>query len=259
MPLTRKSAGEWKPHPPQEQQEAGPSAKRPRLEAAEPETTDPGRPHQAFVERRLREFLRDNNIHALVKPTQDEIRAAALPILCQALRNRRGNRQHRAVDAVQLHARGRGWITPPYSRLLASPGYIDALIQLADDAGWLAREIPLPDHLPPRHPTIYYTIDPQSNRPVPRADSYIRGEYVYQQNGSRVTRDRYIYPWTDTTNFPGKTRLIASGWDACYSLVYDPRIKNVAVQIDWLSPWGNYISYDISPLADFIFSPHPPP
>ena len=43
------------------------------------------------------------------------------------------------------------------------------LIQLADDANWLAREIPLPDHPPPKHPPIYYKIDPETNRPVPRA------------------------------------------------------------------------------------------
>ena len=32
----------------------------------------------------------------------------------------------------------------------ASPNYVETLIQLADDAGWLAREITLPDHPPPQ-------------------------------------------------------------------------------------------------------------
>lgn len=168
------------------------------------------------------------------------------------------NRAHLAVNAIYLHATYRGWIKPPYSRPEASPDYVEALVQLADDAGWLAREIPLPDHPPPQHPQILYTIDPASRRPVPRPDSYIRADYVYKADGSRITRDRYIYPWTDTRNFPGKTWLIASGRDACYSLVYDPRIKDVAIQIDRLVPGEQGIGYEISPLTDFIFSPIPP-
>ena len=40
--------------------------------------------------------------------------------------------------------------------------------------------------------------------------------------------------------------------------MYDPRIKNVAVEINWLRPISDYLGYDIRPLTDFIFSPEPP-
>ena len=50
--------------------------------------------------------------------------------------------------------------------------------QPADTADSQRREIPLPDHPGPRHPRIYYTVDPASGRPIPERDSYIRGNYV---------------------------------------------------------------------------------
>ena len=257
MPLKRITQ-QPEPQPLKEQEELETAAKRPRPETVEVGPVVPGRPYQAFVESKLRQYLRDNNFRSLVKPTRQEIRAAAMPILCQAMRNRPGNRRYHSAAAMVQHAMERGWIQPPYSNPYRSQSYIDTLVQLADDTNWLAREIPLPEHPDPQHPTIYYTIDQKTGRPVPRADSYIRGDYVYRRNGSRITRDSYIYPWRDMENFPGKTRLIALGWDACYSLVYDPRIENVAVLIDWISLGGHYIRYLISPIADFIFSPHPP-
>ena len=88
MPLSGKRAREAKSPPRQEQEDAAPQAGRPRLEAAEAEAMEPERPYQTFVESRLRQYLRDNNVHSLVKPSQQEIRSAAMPILCRVLRNR---------------------------------------------------------------------------------------------------------------------------------------------------------------------------
>ena len=103
-----------------------------------------------------------------------------------------------AVNALYLHAAERGWIKPPYFRPAASPDYVEALIRLADDAGWLALEIPLPDHPAPHHPPIYYTIEQAGNRPTPRPrpDALIRGDYLYDLiHGRRATRTDTIRPW----------------------------------------------------------------
>ena len=160
---------------------------------------EPGRPHQDFVESEARRYWQEiSHFDSLTKPDQEEIRAAAMPILCQALRNRTGHRRHKAVAEMVQHTMERGWIKRPFSEAYASPSYVDALIQLADDANWLAREIPLPDHPSPRHPVIYYTFNLNNKRFVPREDSLLRGDYVHVPwTGSRLTRDNYIYPWLE--------------------------------------------------------------
>ena len=176
---------------------------QPLLERAADEPMEPGRPYQDFVDSEIRKFWQEMvNIGSLTKPTQQEIRAAAMPILCQALRRRPGRKlnphldmAHHAVADVVENAREQRWATRPLSEPYACPTYIDALIQLADDANWLAREIPLPDHPPPKHPPIYYTTDPETGVPVPRADSLIRGDYVYDKRGARLTNVRHIRPW----------------------------------------------------------------
>ncbi len=156
------------------------------------------RPYQAFVESEARKYWqKTSQAGSLVKPAQEEIRAAALPVLCVALRNRAGNRRHQAVADMVQHARDKGWIKRPYSRAHASASYIDALIQLADDANLVAREIPLPDHPLPHHPPIYYTIESYNGRPVPvpRKDAIIRGHYLYNiATRQRLTDEEYIYP-----------------------------------------------------------------
>ncbi len=152
---------------------------------------EPERPYQAFVESEARKYWQETSqAGALVKPAQEQIRAAALPVLCVALRNRAGNRRHQAVADIVQQARDKGWIKRPYSRAHASPSYFDALIQLADDANLVAREIPLPDHPPPHHPPIYYTIESYNGRPVPvpRKDAIIRGHYLYKQMSGRENR-----------------------------------------------------------------------
>ena len=69
-------------HPPQEWEEVEPAAQRLMPEPVEDVPMASGRPHQDFVENRLRQYLQDSNIRSLVKPTQEEIRSAAMPILC---------------------------------------------------------------------------------------------------------------------------------------------------------------------------------
>ena len=127
-----------------------------------------------------------------------------MPVLCLALRNRRGSRRHEAVAGMVQHAlerhwmvrsinegsrqisrqlkQGPGWIKLPFSEAYESPSYIDALIQLADDAMWLAKEITLPDHPPPYHPPIYYTISIKwgCRFEIVRDDAVICGDYPVQ-------------------------------------------------------------------------------
>ena len=166
MPLPGLKAQSPQLQPPEDQEEAAVRAEQP-LEPVEVQAVEPGRPYQDFVESKLRQYLQDNNIRSLVKPAQAEIRAAAIPVLGLAQRYRPGwklnpalNRAHMAVNAMQLHTAKSDWIRHPFTLSEASPNYVEALVQLADDAGWLAREIPLPDHPPPKHPPIYYTLDP---------------------------------------------------------------------------------------------------
>ena len=114
MPL-KLTAREREPLPPEAQEEIEQRAKQPKLEPAEAKAMEPGRPYQAFVESKLRQYLQDNNIRSLVKPTQQEIRAAAMPILCRALRYRAGHRIHYAIAGMVQHVLETGWIKPPFS------------------------------------------------------------------------------------------------------------------------------------------------
>ena len=121
-----------------EQEEAEPDVMRPELLPVEAGPVEPGRPHRAFVEREARRYWQEVvNVGGLTKPSREDIRAAAMPVLCQALRNRPGSRRHQAVAAVVQHALERGWIKPPFSEACESPSYIDALIELAKDARWI--------------------------------------------------------------------------------------------------------------------------
>lgn len=102
---------------------------------------------------------------------------------------------HRAVADVVEHARDARWTRRPLSDPFASPTYVDALIQLAHDADWLARGLPLPDHPGSRHPPVYYRIDIDSRMPVPTEDSLIRGDYVFTRYGQCITKAAFIHPW----------------------------------------------------------------
>ena len=202
MPLTGKTARVTEPHSAREQEEEEPGAKRPRLEPVEAQPMGP-LPYRDFVEREAREYWQSlGGVGSLTKPTQEEIRTEAMPILCAALRRREGRNEypdpvmaHHAVVGMIQHALETGRIKSPFSEASESPNYVEALTQLADDANWIAREIPLPDHPAPHHPPIYYTMDSGSSRPMPRDDSYIRGDYVYTPLfGFRITAYDRIFP-----------------------------------------------------------------
>ena len=152
----------------QEQEEAEAPQRHPVQEPVAGRAVQPGRPHQDYVESEAERYWQEMvKAGSLTRPDLQELRAGALPVLGLAQRYRPGwklnpalNRAHMAVNAMQLHAVKSGWLKHPFTLSEASPNYVEALIQLADDAGWLAREIPLPDHPAPRHPPIHYTIDP---------------------------------------------------------------------------------------------------
>ena len=262
MPI-KKTVMDRDPQPVPEQEEIKERAELLAFEPAEAEAIQPGRPHQAFVESQLRQYLHDNNIRSLVKPTQEEIRAAAMPILCQAWRRRTGweplASAHHAVADVVEHIREERWTRRPLTEAYACTTYLDALIQLADDTYWLAREIPLLDHPEPKHPPIYYMINLKRNWPVPRADSLIRGDYVYDpETGSRITRDEYIYPWLEPhCRFPLKRDLIDLGRDAIYSLNFG-RQRRVRIIFHWIKQIDNEPVYFYSPALLMHFSPSPP-
>ena len=253
MPLKR-AVSEREPQPPLEQEEEEVRAQQPALEpvgiqaieqepyGAAPAPERQQRPYQDFVESEARKYWQELR-HAgnLTKPAQQEIRAAAMPILCQALRNRPGNRRHVAVASMAQHALEKGLIKRPFSEANESPSYIEALIQLADDANWLAREIPLPDHPEPKHPPVYYTVGSMRGRPhpIPRVDSLIRGDYVYDRMGNRLTKTDYIYPWPDSSEVPTKNDLITRGWDACYTL-YMGAHNQVTIMFHWIRRRGGF-------------------
>ena len=268
MPLTGKTARVPEPHSSREQEEEEPGAKRPRLEPVEAKAMEPGRPYQAFVEREAKEYWQSlGGVGSLTKPTQEEVRAAAMPILCAALRRREGRneypdpvRAHHAVGGMIQHALETGRIKPPFSEASESPNYVEALIQLADEANWLAREIPLPEHPPPHHPTIYYTMDSESSRPIPRDDSYIRGDYVYTPwFGTRLTTSDRIFPLVMTDDNPDTitATLQILGLEAFFTL--ESGLENVEVTVNYLERIGPFTFLIRMPLKLLHFSPFPPP
>ena len=224
----------------------------------QPESMELGRPNQASVENEAREYWQSiGGVGSLTKPTQEEIRKAALPILAHALQRREGRtgsleRAHRAVADFVQHAREQGWTNRPLSEVYDSSSYLDALIQFARDADWLAGEISLPDH-----PTICYTFDEQTGRPVPREDSLIQGGYLSDLFGAKLSEHRHIYPWVSTQRFPlpDGGRLSAMGKSACYTLDTTHDRQKPSISIHYLSA-GNLappragipfaIEYDLS-------------
>ena len=267
MPLTRKTARVPEPHSSREQEEEEPGAKRPRLEPVEAQPMGP-LPYRDFVEREARDYWQSlDGVGSLTKPTQEEVRTAAMPILGAALRRREGRneypdpvRAHHAVGCMIQHALETGRIKSPFSEASESPNYVKALIKLADEANWIAREIPLPDHPPPHHPPIYYTMDSGSSRPMPRSDSYIRGDYVYTPwFGSRITASNRIIPLVIPEDNPVITTaiLLILGLDASFTLVSGP--GNVEVVVSYLERIGPFPFFHRMALKNLHFSPYPPP
>ena len=250
----------------QEEEEAEAPARRPLPEPAQAGPVQPGRPYRDFVEREAARFRREIEIDgSLDEPGQQEA-AAALPALPREQRGSPGTapgaaltREHTAVAAMQMHLVESGVIKPPYSRLEELPDHVEALIQLADDAGWLAREIPLPDHPAPQHAPVYYTTDPATGRPVPREDALIRGDYIFTDKGKRLTEADYIYPWQGAGGRPRVDDFTSRGWDACYSL--EQTGDRVDIMVHQLYSFG-ILTAPIGTMSrrieDFHFSPNPP-
>ena len=211
-----------------EQEQAAPVAQHPRSESDEDEPVETGRPHQAFVEREARKYWEDMvQPGSLVKPEQQELRAAARPILLRALRNRGDVRflpptvkAHMAVNIMHMHAADSKVIPGTYYGPYPVDNYVDALIQYAEDTRLAPREIPLPWHEQPKHPPIYYYIDPITRQPTPRRDALICAGYLRRpwRGNERVTEASHIHPTLDRYGQP-PPEVLEKKSDVYYQLV----------------------------------------
>ena len=204
------------------------------MRVEQPASMESERPNQAFVESAAREYWQSiGGVGSLTKPTQQEIREAALPILSHALQRREGRAgpletAHRAVADFVQQAREQGWTNGPLSEAYDSSSHVDALIQFARDANWLAEEISLPDH-----PPICYTFDEQTGRPVPRQDSFIHGEYLSDLFGAKLSEHCHIYPWVSTPSRPLPDGRRLMGASACYTLDTTPDRQKPSIAIHY--------------------------
>ena len=188
-----------------------------------------------------------------------------MPVLCRAMRKRPGrkrkpylNMAHHAVADVVEHIRAKRWTARPVTDAYASANYVEALVQLADDTDWLAREVPLPDHPAPRHPPVYYTMYPGTGLPKPVKDSYLRGDYVYKSDGSRVTQAEIIPPWISAKSYPEPSMedVMSLEWKVCYTLSYWS--DKAQVIIHWYEKMGRTSVFSSIPLTDLVFRPGRP-
>ena len=256
MPLKRttkqKEAG-----PSREQEQAEGEIQQPVPEPVEQKPGESDRPHQAYVERKLRQYLRDNNIHSLVKPSQQEIRSTAMPILCKALRRRTSGsplyKAYQGVNAMRLYFTEKGKLKQPFTLSEECPDYVEALIQLADDLGELARQIPSPNHPEPKHPPIFYLTDKVTGRPVPRLDSLLFANYVRNFSGSPLTEIIFFRPWRMTGSDPTEHLWADHGY---YTLESTPE-NDVEIILHWALWTGNEVITMTWPLSDTYFSPTP--
>ena len=202
MPLNKIEQKRESP-PPQGQEEPEARAERPVLkEPIDALDMEMERPYKSVVEREVRQYWQEIGIvGSITKPTQQEIRTAAMPVLGRGLWRRTGSKKYvnpdlgvHAVGAMTQHALERGWIRLPLSEAYNSSSYIRALTELARGAGWTAKEIQLPDH-----PPIYYTRDSSKGTLVPNYKSYIKGEYLSDVFGAKLSKGSRIYPYTDIT------------------------------------------------------------
>lgn len=224
---------------------------QPALDLVEAEPMEPGRPYQAFVESEARKYWQSiGGVGSLTKPSQQEIREVAMPILCLAHRRRTGiipqTIAHRAVADVVQHVREQGWTKRPLSAAYDSPSYVDALIQLARDAHWLVGKLPLPDH-----PPIRYTRDTRTNEPVPTEDSFICGEYLSHLYDFNAFGNRRIYPWdsSQSTRQPnGRILHHRLSLDACYTLAGTEKPSVIIHYLEPIPPSCTYRPWEGLPL-----------
>ena len=214
----------------QEEEEAEPPARRPLPEPAQDRPAQAERSYRDLVENEARKYWQDMvQAGGLAKPDREEVRAGALPILGLAQRYRPGpklnpalNRAHMAVNALQSHLVAIGRLKHPFTPSEASPNFVEALMQLADDAAWTDREMPLPAHPDPQHPPIYCSLGTLTGRPIPRKDAVIRGDYLHEAlSMERLSHDQDIYPWWKADEPKSADELISQGWDVCYTVISD--------------------------------------
>ena len=214
----------------QEGEEAEAPARQPLPEPAQDRPAHAERPHRDYVENEARKYWQDmGQPGGLAKPDRREVRAGVLPVLGLAQRYRPGpklnpalNRGQMAINALQSHLVAIGRLKHPFTPSEASPNFVEALMQLADDTVWTDREMPLPAHTGPRHPPIYFTLGTLTGRPIPREDAVIRGDYVHDLLSlKRLSREQDIYPWRDADEPKSADELISRGWDACYIFITD--------------------------------------
>ena len=230
---------------PQEvEEEAEEPARPPRPEPEQARFIRPGRPYREYVEGEAERFRREPDTGGDPGQPQQELSPAQVIAL-------------KAVNATQRHLIETGVLKPPYSRLHVFPNHVEALIQLADDAGWLAKEIPLPAHPEPRHPPIYYTIEPPGNRPVPRKDALIRGDYIYTSSGHRFIDDDHVVPWRGPAPEPSVTDLTSRNLKRCYSL--NRTGETFQIRIHWINDTNPFRLRMMSVRLDKLqFLPKPP-
>ena len=214
----------------QEEEEAEAPARRPLPEPAQDRPAQAERPYRDLVENEARKYWQDMvQSGGLAKPDREEVRAGALRVLGLAQRYRPGpklnpalNRAHMAVNVLQLHLVDIGRLKHPFTPSEASPNFVEALMQLADDAAWTDREMPLPAHPDPQHPPIYFSLGTLTGRPIPRKDAVIRGDYVHEAGSrERLSREQDIYPWQEADEPKSAHELISRRWDACYTVITD--------------------------------------
>ena len=250
--------------PAAEREQAAPVALHPGPEADEAEPVEPGRPYQAFVESEARKYWEDlvEQHGTLAKPNQQQLRAAAMPILLRARRNRGGAtflpptvKAHMAVNFMHEHAADRGETKKPYKGPYPNPDYMEALIQYADDTRLSPQKIPLPWHEEPKHPPIYYYVDPITRQPTPMKDALIGAEYVRRPwyGGEPVTKASHIHPSVDPHKKPPPV-VLENKLDVYYRLRdADVKIEVEMCEVNW---YGGNLSISNRRLAEYKFTPH---
>ena len=248
------------------EEEAEPPARPLRPQPAQAGPAHAGRPYRDYVENETDRYWREMvKPRSLPKPDPRELRARAFYVRGMNMRRRQclvpdpalaPYRAHQGLNAVHMYLVYEGFIKPTYSRLEASPGYLEALFQLQADAKWQPRELPLPAHRDPQHPAIYYYInDPVSKRPVPREDALLRGDYIYTQSGDRFVDDDHIPPWLGRASQPTVADLRSRKLKRCYSL--NRTGDTLEIKIHWINDASRLRTSMMSiPLEKLRFS-HP--
>ena len=151
-----------------------PVAKRQKPVPVETESTEQGRPYQAFVEREASQFRQEmTQAGDRTEPAPEEIRAHTLSAMQLDLMDRRVGKSQYSVAGEEQHGLMDNRSESQLSVASASPAYIDTLMRLAKDARWVSREFS-PERMDRSCSPAYYTRDRATGTSVPGADSLIQ-------------------------------------------------------------------------------------